>query len=348
MNYKLISIDLAKTVFQVAAFNADNSVAFNRKVNRSALLDTLRQCEPTLVVMEACYSANYWGRTIQKLGHDVRLIPARMVKAMLVGNKNDANDAIAIGETATRPKVSLLRPKSIGQQDLQSLLRIRERLVEDRTANSNQLRGFMAEYGVIIAKTRAQLMMAIPLVLENADNELSVVARSFIQRLYWFQQTLDEQIEQVSQEILELAKLMPIYPLLLTIPGVGPVVAATILASINEISDFKNGRQLAAWLGLTPSQYSSGNMNRLGKITKRGNQPLRRLLIHGARTVLTWCTNKDDPLNLWLQQLKLRAHICKVTVALANKLARIVWVVMSKQQAFDVSKACEGSAVKTA
>jgi transposase len=135
MNYKLISIDLAKTVFQVAAFNPDSTIAFNRKINRSALLNTLRQCEPTLVVMEACYSANYWGRTIEKLGHTVKLIPARMVKAMLVGNKNDANDAVAIGETAGRPKVSLLRPKTVEQQDIQSLLRIRERLVENRTAN---------------------------------------------------------------------------------------------------------------------------------------------------------------------------------------------------------------------
>jgi transposase len=343
MNYKLISIDLAKTVFQVAAFNDDNSIAFNRKVNRPALLDTLRQCAPTMVVMESCYSANYWGRAIQQLGHEVHLIPARMVKAMLVGNKNDANDAVAIGETAGRPKVSLLRPKTVEQQDIQSLLRIRERLVDNRTANCNQLRGFLAEYGVIVAKTRRQLMMAIPLILENADNALSATARSFIQRLYEFQLVLDEQIEQVALEIQALAKAMPIYPLLLTLPGVGPVVAATILASINDISDFKNGRQLAAWLGLTPSQYSSGNTNRLGKITKRGNQTLRRLLIHGARTVLAWCDKKDDPLSLWLQQLKQRSHICKVTVALANKLARMVWAVMNRQQAFDIQKACKAS-----
>ncbi|MCF1439320.1 MAG: IS110 family transposase, partial [Shewanella sp.] len=306
MNYKLISIDLAKTVFQVAAFNSDNNIVFNRKVKRNELLDTLRQCAPTHVVMEACYSSNYWGRAIQALGHDVHLIPAKMVKAMLVGNKNDANDAVAIGETASRPKVTLLRPKTVEQQDIQSLLRIRERLVDNRTANCNQLRGFLAEYGVIIAKSRCQLMTAIPLILEDADNALSFTARSFIQRLYEFQRLLDEQIEQVSLEIQTLAKAMPNYPLLLTIPGIGPVVAATILASINDVSDFKNGRQLAAWLGLTPSQYSSGNTNRLGGITKRGNQTLRRLLIHGARTVVSRCDSKDDPLSMWLQQLKLR------------------------------------------
>ena len=344
MNYKLISIDLAKTVFQVAAFNPDNTIAFNRKINRPALLSTLRQCEHTLVVMEACYSANYWGRAIEKLGHTVKLIPARMVKAMLVGNKNDANDAIAIGETAGRPKVSLLRPKTVEQQDIQSLLRIRERLVDNRTANCNQLRGFLAEYGLIVAKTRRQLMLAIPLILEDADNELSTVARGFIQRLYEFQLYLNEQIDQVAEEILTLAQAMPQYPLLLTIPGVGPIVASTLLASINEVNDFKNGRQLAAWLGLTPSQYSSGTTNRLGKITKRGNQTLRRLLIHGARTVVNWCDKKDDSLSLWLQRLKQRQHVCKVTVALANKMARMVFVVMSSGQAFDMNKACKMAA----
>ncbi|MGI2024733.1 IS110 family transposase [Shewanella glacialipiscicola] len=344
MNYKLISIDLAKTVFQVAAFNPDNTIAFNRKINRPALLSTLRQCEHTLVVMEACYSANYWGRAIEKLGHTVKLIPARMVKAMLVGNKNDANDAIAIGETAGRPKVSLLRPKTVEQQDIQSLLRIRERLVENRTANCNQLRGFLAEYGLIVAKTRRQLMLAIPLILEDADNELSTVARGFIQRLYEFQLYLNEQIEQVAEEILTLAQAMPQYPLLLTIPGVGPIVASTLLASINEVNDFKNGRQLAAWLGLTPSQYSSGTTNRLGKITNRGNQTLRRLLIHGARTVVNWCDKKDDSLSLWFQRLKQRQHVCKVTVALANKMARMVFVVMSSGQAFDMNKACKMAA----
>jgi transposase len=340
MEYKLISIDLAKTVFQVAAFNPDNTIAFNRKVSRSALLDTLRQCAPTLVVMEACYSANYWGRSILTLGHQVKLVPARMVKAMLVGNKNDANDAIAIGETACRPTVNLLRPKTVEQQDMQSLLRIRERLVENRTANGNQLRGFLAEYGVIIAKTPRQLLSAIPLILEDADNQLSEVSRAFIDRLYQFQLFLNEQIDQVTAQIQALAQTMPLYPLLLTIPGVGPIVASALLASIHDVNDFKNGRQLAAWLGLTPSQYSSGNTNRLGKITKRGNSSIRRLLIHGARTVLNWCDKKDDVLSLWLQRLKQRQHICKVVVALANKMARMVFVVMSKAQKFDVNNAC--------
>lgn len=234
MNYKLISIDLAKTVFQVAAFNPDSTIAFNRKINRPALLDMLRQCEPTLVAMEACYSANYWGRAIEKLGHTVKFIPARMVKAMLVGNKNDANDAIAIGETACRPTVSLLRPKTVEQQDIQSLL----------------------------------------LILEDADNELSTVARGFIQRLYEFQLCLNDQIDQAGQDILTLAQAMPLYPLLLTIPGVDFIVASTLLASINEVNDFKNGRQLAAWLGLTPSQYRSGTTNRLGKIIKRSGDYL--------------------------------------------------------------------------
>ncbi len=340
MNYKLISIDLAKNVFQVALLNQQNKLVSNKKVARKNLLHTLRQYQPTLVVMEACYSSNHWGRAIEKMGHTVKLIPARLVKAFLIGNKNDANDALAIAEAAQRPKIHFVRVKSIEQQDIQSLQRVRELLVKQRTANANQLRGLLAEYGVVMGKTKSDLMNSIPLALEDAQNELSSVARSFIQRLYFRQKQLEDEIKIITQQMVSCASQHEDYQLLSGIPGVGPIVASSIMGSINSISEFKNGRQLSAWLGLTPSQYSSGDNNRLGKITKRGNQTLRKLLIQGARAVINWCDKKDDPLSKWLQELKKRTHNCKLTVALANKLARIIWAVLTKGSPYSAELAC--------
>jgi transposase len=340
MNYKLISIDLAKNVFQVALIDQQNNLVSNKKITRSKLLHTLRQYQPTLVVMEACYSSNHWGRAIEKLGHTVKLIPARLVKAFLIGNKNDANDALAIAEAAQRPKIHFVGVKTIEQQDIQSLQRIRELLVKQRTANANQLRGLLAEYGVVMEKTKANLMNAVPFVLEDAENELSPVARSFVQSLYLRQIQLDEDIKAITTQMVSCASQHEDYQLLSSVPGVGDIVASCVMGSINNVAEFKNGRQLSAWLGLTPSQYSSGDTNRLGKITKRGNQALRRLLIQGARAVINHCEKKNDPLSQWLQALKKRVNSCRLAVALANKLGRIIWAVLTTRVPYHATLAC--------
>ena len=340
MKCSVISIDLAKNIFQLCALDENRLVIINKKVKRSNLLHELRQFEPTRVVMEACYSANPWGRRIEKLGHRVQLIPAFIVKPFVVGNKNDANDALAIAEASFRPKVRFIAVKSIEQQDIQSLQRIRELLVRQRTSTLNQMRGLLAEYGQVCDKLPSRLLKAIPCLLEDADNELSTVARAFIKRLYEHVDTLNEQIHEVEQNLKSLISDKPEYELLLSVPGVGPTVAATILASVNDIHSYKNGRQFAAWIGLTPSQHASGDKSRMGKITKRGNQSLRKMLIIGARAVLNHCDNKDDPLNIWLKKIKSRMHNCKCVTAFANKLARIIWAVLSHQHPFDVKKAC--------
>lgn len=340
MKCSLISIDLAKNIFQVCVLDSERKIKTNKKVKRSNLIHELRQYEPTLVVMEACYSANPWGRRIEKLGHTVKLIPPFVVKPFLIGNKNDANDALAIAEASFRPKIRFISVKPVEQQDIQSLQRIQELMRKNRTATSNQLRGLLSEYGEVAEKSIDKLLRAVPLILEDAENELSTIARSFIQRLYDHIGTLSTQIEEVTQEINILVSKRDDYARLLTIPGVGPAVSATLIASINDIHGFKNGRQFAAWIGLTPSQHASGETNKLGKITKRGNASLRRALVLGARAVLNWCDKKDDSLNLWLQKLKERMHNCKSVVALANKLARIIWVVLAKETTFDVNKAC--------
>jgi len=340
MKYSVISIDLAKNVFQICALNEKREIVLNKKVKRANLINVLRQFPPSLVVMEACYTSNPWGRRIMKLGHTVKCIPAFAVKPFLVGNKNDANDAIAIAEASFRPTIRFVQVKTLEQQDIQSLQRIRERMVKTRTGDINQLRGLLAEYGEVVAATPGALKKAIPYILEDASNELSFIARKFIQRLSINIESINKQIKEVETEIESLITQKIEYTHLRSVPGVGPVVAATVMASVHDMNIFKNGRQFAAWVGLTPSQYASGETNRLGKITKRGNQSLRKMLIHGARTVLNWCEKKNDNLSKWLQAIKQRMHGCKSVVALANKLARIIWAVLVNKTPFNVNKAC--------
>jgi len=340
MKGSVISIDLAKNIFQICVLDEMRHVLFNKKVKRSALMHELRQFEPTLVVMEACYSSNPWGRRIEKLGHKVRLIPPFIVKPFVIGNKNDANDALAIAEAALRPKIRFVSVKSTEQQDIQSLQRICERMGKTRTGDVNQVRGLLAEYGVVVDTGVNTLLNAIPEIIEDANNELTHTARSFIKRLSDNIKSISKQLEEMKEQLNELIKDKPEYKLLLSVPGVGPVTAASVMAAVGDARAFKNGRQLAAWIGLTPSQYASGETNRMGKITKRGNSTLRKYLIHGARTVLNWCDKKDDVLSNWLKKLKERMHGCKAVVALANKLARIIWSVLATKTEFDVKKAC--------
>jgi len=340
MKCNLVSIDLAKTIFQICGFNDQREVLFNKKVKRSQLIHELRQIEPTRVVMEACYSLNPWGRRIEKLGHEVVLIPPFIVKAFLIGNKNDHNDAIAIGEAAFRPNIRFVAIKSVEQQDIQSLHRVVDLLKKQKIASLNQMRGLLAEYGIIFPKKSQCMLKELPFVLEDASNELSTTGRSIVFELNQHIKQLIERLDKVKQQLNELVKDQIAYKLLISIPGIGPTIAAAVLGSVNDPKAFKNGRQFAAWVGLTPSQYASGEMNRMGKITKRGNRILRTLLIHGARTVLNWCDKKEDPLSLWLKSLKVRMDGSKAVVALANKLARIVWSVLDKQQPFDVNMAC--------
>lgn len=329
MKHSVISIDLAKNVFQVCAMNDQQEVVFNKKVKRKQLLDTLRQFEPTTVVMEACYTSHPWGRAIQELGHDVKLIPPYQVKPFVVGNKNDHNDAIAIAEASFRPKTTVVPVKALQQQDIQSLQRIRERYVKCRTAAANQLRGLMAEYGIVVPVKIYNLRKQVPDILEDTEQPLTSTSRSFINRLYFELITWDERIKEIEAEMISLLKSYEDYFRLQTIPGIGPIIAALFVASVGDAGYFKNGRQFSAWIGLTPKHHGSGDKMQYRGISKRGNRSLRTMLIHGARTVLTWCGKKNDKLSLWCKSLLERAHPCKVVVALANKLARIAWAVMA-------------------
>ncbi|MCP4432473.1 MAG: IS110 family transposase, partial [Gammaproteobacteria bacterium] len=224
MKCNLVSIDLAKSIFQICGFDDDRKVLFNKQVKRSNLIHELTKIDPTNIVMEACYSSNPWGRRIERLGHNVFLIPPFAVKPFVIGNKNDHNDTIAIGEAFFRPRIRFVAVKTVEQQDIQSLTKIKDLLIRQQTALSNQLRGLLTEYGLVAPKTRAALCHAIPYFLEDAENELSFVSRSFINRQYENLKHTIEQIEAVKQELHELVKDKADYQRLLTIPGVGPVI----------------------------------------------------------------------------------------------------------------------------
>lgn len=335
MKHSVVSIDLAKNVFQVCALDDKGAVAFNKKITRNKLMPFIAQLETSTVVMEAGYSSNHWGRQCQSLGHTVKLVPAYRVKPFVVGNKNDANDALAIAEASLRPRMNFVSVKTFEQQDLQTIYRVRERLMKHRTALVNQLRGLLSEYGMVVGQHACTLKKALPDILEDADNGLTLVSRKLFHRLSRQWHHLDEEIKQVTDELHELATQQDDFKLLMSIPGFGPIVSSVLMASVGDIQSFKNGRQLAAWVGLTPRQYASGDVDRLGKISKRGNLDLRKMLIHGARTLVNWCQKKDDPLSRWLQRLLTNKHSCQVVVALANKMARMAWAILTKREEFN-------------
>ncbi|PWK40061.1 transposase [Pleionea mediterranea] len=333
-NIKLVSIDLAKNVFQVCGINQAGKPIVNKKVKRSQLLETVLSLKPKRIVMEACYTANYWGRKFQSFQFEVSAIPAQFVKAFVRGNKNDGNDALAIAEAAVRPNMRFVPIKTIEQQDLQTRHRVRERHIRNRTALINQIRGILSEYGVTIALGSKTVIKQIPLVLEDANNELSPSARSLLSDLSQELRTITETIKHDEVIIEQLSKSHDTYQRLMTVPGIGKILSSFIIASVGNGQQFKNGREFSAWIGLTPRQYASGDKSYLGKVSKRGNRTLRTLFIHGARAAFTRCKQRDHYLFQWSEKIAARSSKPKAWVALANKLARIVWAMLVKKTEF--------------
>ena len=261
------------------------------------------------------------------------LIPAQHVKPFVRGNKNDANDAIAILEASYRPNLRPVPIKKLFQQDLQLLLKAREMRVQQRTQLINQIRGFLSNYGVIISPSRSALITTLPSLLEDASNALTPVARTLAYQQLLDIKALTDTIESLETQLSLLAAEQPAYKLIQTIPGIGPIIAAYFVASI-DVHGFKKSRDLSAYLGLVPKSYASGDKVSHGGISKRGNQSLRTLLIHGARTVIRWSEKHDDSLRRWVIQVDKRIGRPKSTVALANKLCRIAWAVLRYEQPF--------------
>jgi len=339
MKIKLLGIDLAKNVFQLCALNQANKVLFNRTVRRVRFCSTIARLEPTTVAMEACSSSHYWGRTFEAMGHKVLLVPAQHVTPFVRGGKSDARDALAICEAAQRPGLHPVPIKSIEQQDIQLLHRLRQRQVQHSTALANQIRSLGREYGVLFPPGISALIKRLPEALEDGSNELSPVARYALADQHRCLIDVRAAMKMFLQQIEQLATQHPAYANLLPLPGIGPMIASAYIAAIGNGQQFKCGRQVSAWLGLVPRQYGTGGKIQLKGMTKNGDRYLRTLMIHGARAAITNGLKNRPELAQWVQPIIDRRGFNKAVVALANKMTRICWVIVTTDEAFDMKQA---------
>ena len=331
MNIKRIGVDLAKQVFQVHGVDSHEQTALKKRLKREQMLPFFRDLPPCLIGMEACSGAHYWARELQNLGHTVKLIAPQFVKPYVKANKNDANDAEAICEAVSRPSMRFVAIKTLAQQDLQATHRVRSQLVKQRTEKINQIRGLLAEYGIVFGQRIEVLRKALPSLLEEGENGLNHAFRVLLSGLQQDLSGLDDRVKELDKCIQRQADADPQAKRLQQIPGIGPITATALVSGVGDGKQFKRGRDMAAWLGLTPRQHSSGGKERLLGISKRGDSYLRSLLIHGARAVLKVAGQKDDPRSRWLQSLSERRNKNIAVVALANKNARIAWALLTKE-----------------
>ncbi len=318
-----IAIDLAKKLFQLCGLNCRNKVVFNRTVKRGQLLQVVREYPDALFAMEACATSQYWARTLTSMGLNVVLIPAQHVKAFTRGNKNDAKDALAIAEAAHRPGMHWVPVKTGHQQDISGD-------VASRTALVNRVRGLLAEYGVVMPRGVGRFRQALPEVLAEGENALTPRVRTAMGMQYQAFVGLCDRIRAADAELKEVAAQDPICRELMRLRGIGPMTALALYASVGGASQFKNARQFAAWLGLVPKHTGTGGKVTLGPMSKRGDRAVRTLLIHGARSVLTWAHRRDDAFSQWAMAVAQRRGKHKATVAIANKTARMVWVALNR------------------
>jgi transposase len=330
----VVGVDLAKNVFQICGASHSGKRLLNKKISRAKLLSFFANLPCCLVGMEACSSAHYWAREIRKLGHDVKLIPPQFVKPYVKSNKNDAADADAICEAVTRPTMRFVTIKSEEQQALLLLHRDRKGLVGERSAIANRLRASLAEFGLIIPVGMHKLQAWLRHDYGSYENLLPVMMRLHLQRLASRLAQVDRQIREIEQAIKQYNPDIEMTKRLQEVPGIGPLTASALVATIKDGSSFKSGREFAAWLGLVPRQHSSGGKDRLLGISKRGDTYLRTLFIHGARAVLKHM-NPKRAMTPWLKELIGRRHRNVVIVALANKLSRIAWALMSKGERYE-------------
>jgi transposase len=337
-----VGVDLAKNVFQLHRVDRSGKTVWKRRLSRTKWLDTLlAQTEPGCEIgMEACAGAHHWARELQSRGYTVRLIPPQFVKPYVKSNKNDANDAEAICEAMSRPNMRFVAVKSVAQQDIQATHRIRSELLTQRTAKANQIRGLVAEYGLVAPLTLRALRVAIPSWLEDAENGLTSHFRALLHGLWIDLVGLDERMRDLDQAIEKLASSNEVTRRLQQLRGVGPMVATALVATalvatVGNAEQYPKGRQMAAALGLTPRQHSSGGKDRLLGISKRGDVYLRKLLIHGARAVVTQAKHKDDRLSRWVTNIATRRHPNVAAVALANKTVRMAWAMLRNDSDYD-------------
>jgi len=329
-----IGLDLAKNVFHVVCCDQHGKVVRKKMLRRSQVLQYFVNLPDCLVGMEACASAHHWARELDCLGHEVKLIPPQYVKPYVRGNKNDYNDALGIVEAVTRPEMRFVSVKTTEQQDIQALHRLRERRIQERTGLCNQVRGLLAEYGLILPRGVRTLRRQLPELLEDGENGLSDFFRSLLAQSYQQLRELDEHIDVYTRQLEIYGQRNEACQRLQTIPGYGPIVASVFHSQVGNGEGYRRGRDVSASLGLVPRQHSSGGKVVLLSISKRGDRYLRSLLVHGARSVVIQAAKKDDRLSRWINKVKAARGFNKAVVALANKLARIGWAILANQTVY--------------
>jgi len=322
-------IDLGKTWFHVVGLDASGRPIHRLKLGRATIFQFFANATPALIGMEACPGSQWLARKLQALGHTVRIIPAQFVRPFVKSNKNDTVDAEAIAEAVGRPTMRFVQVKETEQVDLQALHRARDLAVNTRTRLICQIRAFCLEYGVAIRTGVGLFRIDLPKALADEHNDLTPAMRHLVHDLWDQLQPLEERIRATTREIESIAHRSDVARRLTTVPGIGPISATAIVAAVGDGKQFRRARDLSAWLGLVPAQYSTGGKAHLLGISKRGNAYVRRLLIHGARSCLLHLDRSRDRLGAWLTDLQRRMPVNKVVVALANKLARVAWVILT-------------------
>ncbi len=337
MKINRVGVDLAKNVFQLHGADRKGKTVWTRKLSRakwlSVLFDTVQP--GTEIGMEACAGAHHWARLLTRRGYAVKIIPPQFVTPFVKSNKNDANDAQAICEAMGRPNMYPVKVKTVEQQDIQAMHRIRKEIKGHRIAKANQIRGLVTEYGLVAPQQLYSLRRAIPDWLEDADNGLTLLFRQLLQGLWGDLYVLDQRMAELDQQIAVIAQENPVAKRLQQLRGVGPLIATALVATIGDARQYRKGRDMAAAIGLTPRQHSSGGKDQLLGISKRGDAYLRCLLVHGARSAARTAKDKEDRLSRWIISLQARRHPNVVAVALANKMARMAWAMMTRGVDYD-------------
>lgn len=335
MKITTVGLDLAKNVFQVHGVDERGKPAVRRQLKRREMLSFFANLEPCVVGMEACASSHYWARQLVELGHTPKLMAPQFVKPYVKTNKNDRADAEAICEAVMRPSMRFVPIKAVESQAVLALHRVRQGFVAARTAQANQIRGLLGEFGIVIRKGIAHIGAELPTILEDAENDLPPLMRGLLERLGCHLKELDRQVREVEQQIVMWHRQNAASLELERIPGIGPLTASAYVASIGDGQSFNNARQVPAWLGMVPRHDGTGGKVRLGRISKRGDSYLRTLFIHGARSVIARCGRSSRPTDPWLKDLLARRHKNVAAVALAAKNARIAWALVAHKRSFE-------------
>jgi len=332
-----VGIDLAKDVFHVYAVDANDRPVMSKCLTRKQLREWLATAPPCYVATESCGTSHHLARYAEQCGHHVQIVASHYVKPYPKGNKHDAADAEAICEAASRPQMRFVPGKTIGQQDIQCLHRVRQRRMEERTALMNQMRGLLLEFGIPVRLGPGGLRKAIPILLNDSRNELSGRGRRLIADPFNEWMDLENRIAESDREIQIVFRQSEACQRLAKIGGIGPLISTALVAAVGNASEFRNGRHLAAWLGLVPRQHSTGGQQRLLGISKRGDSYLRALFIHGARSLLKIAARRNDRIARWVCGLATRRGFNVATVALANKNARIAWAMLTRGDSFRIA-----------